>query len=62
VDVTFTIDETRSEWIEAWGRITWTNPKNSQSKPDYPEGFGVQFLAMTDVDRERLNQFLRSRD
>jgi CheY-like chemotaxis protein len=29
VDITVAIDESRSEWIEAWGRITWKNPPDS---------------------------------
>jgi CheY-like chemotaxis protein len=62
VDITVAIDESRSEWIEAWGRITWKNPPDSPVKPDFPAGFGVQFLAMTDADRERLFLFLRSHD
>ena len=62
VDVTFAIDESRTEWIEAWGRITWINPEGSLNKPRLPQGFGVQFLAMTDADRERLVHFLRSRE
>ena len=60
VDVTFAIDESRTEWIEAWGRITWINLENSLKKPRLPQGFGIQFLAMTDADRERLVQFLCS--
>ena len=62
VNVTFTIDECRTEWIEAWGRIAWINPEGSPIKPRLPQGFGVQFLAMTDADRERLVMFLRSRE
>ena len=62
VDVTFAIDASRDEWIEAWGRITWINPEDSAKKPRLPQGFGVQFLAMTDADRERLVLFLRSRE
>ena len=62
VDVTFAINESQTEWVEAWGRITWINPENSAKKPRLPQGFGVQFLAMTDADRERLVLFLRSRE
>jgi CheY-like chemotaxis protein len=62
VNVTFAIDESQSEWVEAWGRITWINQQDSPTKPRLPQGFGVQFLAMTDADRERLVQFLRSRE
>ena len=62
VDITVAIDESRTEWIEAWGRITWKNQPDSPNKPDLPAGFGVQFLAMTDADRERLFLFLRSHD
>ena len=62
VDVTFAIDESRSEWIEVWGRISWTNPQDSPKKPKLPHGFGVQILAITDADRERLVMFLRSLD
>lgn len=60
VDVTFSINEAGTEWIESWGRVTWVNHPEIRRKLSMPSGFGVQFLAITDADRERLSIFLKT--
>lgn len=61
VTVRFVVDESRNEWIAAHGAVAWTNPRHAPKSLTLPEGFGVQFLSLTDDDRVRLLHFLRTR-
>ncbi len=39
------------------GRVTWVN-RDSQSRPDDPPGMGVQFLDLSEAEREALRAAL----
>ena len=62
VSVLVALDTLRTAWLAAQGAVAWINPWQAPLKPEMPEGFGIQFLEMSDSDRERLLQFLRSRE
>jgi protein TonB len=46
--------EEKAEWIEASGRIVWLN--------DSKKGAGVQFLEISDADREQIRRWIESKD
>ncbi len=46
--------EEKAEWIEASGRIVWLN--------DSRKGAGIQFLDISDADREQIKRWIESKD
>jgi TonB family protein len=46
--------EEKAEWIEASGRIVWLN--------DSKKGAGIQFLEISDADREQIKRWIESKN
>jgi TonB family protein len=46
--------EEKAEWIEASGRIVWLN--------DSKKGAGIQFLEISDADREQIKRWVESKN
>jgi hypothetical protein len=46
--------EEKAEWIEASGRIVWLN--------DSQKGAGIQFLEISDADRQQIRRWIESKD
>ena len=46
--------EEKAEWIEASGRIVWLN--------DSKKGAGIQFLEISDADREQIRRWIESKN
>ena len=46
--------EEKAEWIEASGRIVWLN--------DSRKGAGIQFLDISDADREQIKRWIESKN
>lgn len=46
--------EEKAEWIEASGRIVWLN--------DSKKGAGIQFLDISDADREQIRRWIESKN
>jgi hypothetical protein len=44
--------------IEAKGRVAWVNSKSQPKKPDFPSGFGVEFLEFKDGTEEFFRAFV----
>jgi len=46
--------------IEARGRIAWINTKSQPKKPDFPSGFGVEFLEFKESASEAFQVFINN--
>ena len=57
VEINFLLAASGSSLIEAWGRVVWVNTGPDRNM-QMPEGFGVQFLGMTDESRRMIDRFI----
>jgi len=58
LELIFALPEPVGSIIQAKGRIAWLNTTKSRKKSSLPEGFGVEFVGISDTDRERIGLFL----
>lgn len=57
VEISFLVAASGSSLIEAWGKVVWVNTGPDRN-PEMPEGFGVQFLGMTEESRRMIDKFI----
>ncbi|SNB45149.1 response regulator [Geobacter sp. DSM 9736] len=60
VEVSFILSGSNSSLIEAWGKVAWVNSGEHRNKQDLPEGFGVEFLDMTEESRVLIRNFIEN--
>jgi CheY-like chemotaxis protein len=58
VEVNVMVSGNSDDLVEAWGRVAWVNSAPSRVKPQLAEGFGVEFLAITDESTGLIKQFI----
>ena len=58
VDVNVMVSGNSDDLVEAWGRVAWVNTGSSRVKQQLAEGFGVEFLAITDESEGLIKQFM----
>ncbi|HTP66690.1 MAG TPA: response regulator [Geobacteraceae bacterium] len=61
LEFAFALQEEAGALIQAKGRVAWINGKNALKKKNFPPGFGIEFLAMTNLSRLTLDYFLEKR-
>ena len=57
VEISFMLEASGAALVEAWGRVVWVNAGPSQNR-EMPEGFGVEFLGMTEESRVLVADFI----
>ena len=60
VDLIFALPDPVGAIIQVKGRVAWQNTSESRKKPILPEGFGVEFLSITDEQREQIARYLET--
>ena len=60
VDLRFALGAPELSGIPVRGRIAWVNSEAERRKPDYPVGFGVEFLEIADLARQIISRLGRS--
>jgi uncharacterized protein (TIGR02266 family) len=61
VELSFTLPHhSRSELIEAKGRVVWVNDSKIRRKTSLPAGFGVEFLEIKSVASEAIKTFVNA--
>lgn len=67
-DVSFSVDERLllsftlpddSEALSCWARVVWVNSNENPSKPDHPQGAGVEFVGLSAESLEAIQTFLK---
>lgn len=58
VEVSFLVSGRSDDLVEAWGRVAWLNNGPSRRAQDLPQGFGVEFLAITEEALQRIRRFI----
>lgn len=58
VEISFMLEASGTALVEAWGRVVWVNAGPSRDE-QMPEGFGVQFLGMTEESSRLIADFIR---
>jgi uncharacterized protein (TIGR02266 family) len=60
LELVFSLPEPNGCIIQAKGRVSWLNTRNARRKPSLPEGFGVEFLALSDEAAREIDRFIES--
>lgn len=58
LDVVFTLPDGAASSIQTKGRIAWCNSGENRPKPALPEGFGVEFTAISEESQRALDLFV----
>lgn len=58
VEVSMLASGSSDDLVEAWGRIAWSNCNPVKKKQRFPEGFGVEFLAITEESVALIKKLL----
>lgn len=58
VEVSMLVSGNSDDFVEAWGRVSWINSGVSRKKQKLPEGFGVEFLSITEEATGLVRRFL----
>lgn len=58
LDLVFALPEPVGSIIQSKGRIAWLNTSKTRKKSSLPEGFGVEFIGISETDRERIGLYL----
>lgn len=58
LEVIFALPHPYGAIIQTKGRVAWVNTRNSRRKPSLPEGFGLEFLEVSDKVASELARFL----
>lgn len=58
VEVSMLVSGNSNDLVEAWGRVSWVNSGVPRKKQKLPEGFGVEFLAITEESTGLVKRFL----
>ena len=58
LELVFSIQEENGAVIQAKGRVAWVNCKNEKNKKNFPAGFGVELIAITEESNRTLKHFV----
>ncbi|HBA90006.1 MAG TPA: two-component system response regulator [Geobacter sp.] len=60
IDLIFALPEPVGSIIQTRGRVAWLNITRHRRKSDLPEGFGIEFIALSDEAREQISRYIDS--
>jgi Tfp pilus assembly protein PilZ len=46
--------------IRCQARVAWVNQMDSPKKPRLPAGMGVQFLSLSQADKEAIHEYIKT--
>jgi two-component system, OmpR family, alkaline phosphatase synthesis response regulator PhoP len=58
VDLVFALPEPIGSIIHSKGRVAWTNTNKCRRKVSLPEGFGIEFVSLSEEAARELDRFL----
>ena len=58
VEITMLVSGHSDSLVEAWGRVAWLNFNGARRKKLLPEGFGIEFLSITEESLRLVRNFL----
>ena len=58
LDLIFALPEPVASIVQAKGRIAWLNTSKARKKPSLPEGFGVEFISLSNEAREQIGRYI----
>ncbi|GFO64969.1 response regulator [Geomonas paludis] len=58
LELLFALPEPSTAIIQTKGRIAWLNTSKARRKNSLPEGFGIQFIGISDEDRELIDRYV----
>jgi two-component system, OmpR family, alkaline phosphatase synthesis response regulator PhoP len=58
LDVVFALPDPYGAVIHAKVRVAWLNTSNSRRKPSLPEGFGLEFIGVSDQAAQELERYI----
>ncbi|QXE92575.1 response regulator [Geomonas subterranea] len=58
LELLFVLPEPASTVIQTKARIAWLNTSKARRKSTLPEGLGVQFVGISETDRERIDHYV----
>ncbi len=59
VEVNFLMPESNIDLVEAWGRVAWVNQGSGRPQQNFPDGFGLEFLMMTEDSVGLIKNYLQ---
>lgn len=63
IDLIFVLPEPiEATIIQTRARVAWVNTSKSRKNSLLPEGFGVEFLSVTDLEKKQIGRYLESLD
>lgn len=60
LDLVFALWGVDGALIQTKGRVAWVNSKKNKKKPQFPSGFGVELIAITEDSKRILNHFMET--
>jgi hypothetical protein len=60
VHIVFNLPGSSTPPVEAYAKIVWTNTEGEKTKPDFPQGNGLQFTQIPDSQEKLLQDFIYS--
>jgi CheY-like chemotaxis protein len=60
IELVFALHNEGGAAVQSKGRVAWVNSRKELKKQNYPFGFGVEFLAITEESKRILNHFMDS--
>lgn len=58
LELIFVLPEPVGTIVQAKGRVAWLNTTKTRKKSALPEGFGIQFVDISEVDRQRIDNYV----
>lgn len=62
IDLIFALPEPVGTIIQTRARVAWVNTTKCRRKGSLPEGFGLEFLSVTDEERQQIGRYLEMLD
>ena len=60
IDLIFALPEPAGSIIQTKGRVAWLNISTERKKAALPEGFGVEFIGLSDEAKEQISRYIES--
>jgi len=60
IDLIFALPDPVGAIIQTKGRVAWQNTSKARKKPSLPEGFGIEFLSVTEEQKRQIDRYLET--
>lgn len=62
LELAFALPDGSGSLVQARGKVAWLNRRQAKLKQGLPEGFGIEFTAITEASKRALRQFVESQN